>query len=81
MPDIPQEATAGAANLPLEHPAVKLLDEALFLRMNGERPPGSPDATWRRFDEAAELYLRGLLPPDPEDVNAVAGTREDGERG
>jgi len=46
-------------------PAVKLLEEALFLRMNGERPPGSPDATWRGWDDRAERFLRSLLPePD-----------------
>jgi hypothetical protein len=46
-------------------PAVALLEEALFLRANGERPPGSPDATWRKWDLEAEVFLRSLLPePD-----------------
>jgi hypothetical protein len=46
-------------------PAIALLEEALFLRVNGERPPGSPDATWRDWDDKAERFLRSLLPePD-----------------
>jgi hypothetical protein len=46
-------------------PAVKLLEEALFLRMNGERPPGGT-SNWRDWDSRAEVFLRGLLPPEAE---------------
>jgi hypothetical protein len=48
-------------------PAVRLLEDALFLRMNGERPPGHAEATWRAWEPKAEAFLRSLLPPDPED--------------
>lgn len=49
--------------------AVKLLEAALFLRANGERPPGAPRddpqaETWGRWDRDAERFLRSLLPPD-----------------
>ncbi len=47
-------------------PAITLLEEALFLRMNGERPPGHEDATWHDWDDRAERFLRGLLPPETE---------------
>lgn len=46
--------------------AVKLLEEALFLRINGERAPGG-DENWPDWDRKTERYLRGLLPPDRED--------------
>lgn len=48
-------------------PAIALLEDALFLRVNGERPPGHPEATWRAWEREAEVFLRSLLPPDPED--------------
>jgi hypothetical protein len=44
-------------------PAVRLLEEALHLRMNGERAPGGNE-TWRDWDLRAETFLRGLLPPE-----------------
>lgn len=44
-------------------PAVKLLEEALHLRMNGERAPGGNE-TWRDWDLRAETFLRSLLPPE-----------------
>lgn len=47
-------------------PAIALLEDALFLRMNGERPPGHEEATWRAWEPKAETFLRSLLPPDPE---------------
>ncbi len=37
--------------------AVALLEEALHLRMNGERAPGGNE-TWADWDKKAELYLR-----------------------
>lgn len=49
--------------------ARKLVEEALFLRMNGERPPGAPRdnlkaETWRDWDTRAEKFLRsGLKDP------------------
>lgn len=47
-------------------PAIQLLEEALFLRTNGERPPGHEESTWRDWDSRAEVFLRGLLPPETE---------------
>ena len=45
-------------------PAVRLLEEALHLRMNGERAPGGNE-TWHDWDLRAETFLRSLLPePD-----------------
>jgi hypothetical protein len=45
-------------------PAVALLEEALFLRQNGERAPGGNE-TWHDWDLRAERLLRSLLPePD-----------------
>ena len=46
--------------------AIRLLEEALFLRMNGERPPGAPHdnpeaETWRDWDRKAEAFLRTEL--------------------
>jgi hypothetical protein len=51
--------------------ALKLLEAALFLRMNGQRPPGAPREdleaeTWHDWDRRAEQFLRSLLPPDGE---------------
>jgi hypothetical protein len=44
--------------------AVKLLEEALFIRQNGERAPGGNE-NWRDWDLKAEWFLRSLLPePD-----------------
>jgi transcriptional regulator with XRE-family HTH domain len=44
--------------------AVTLVEDALFLRMNGERPPGAPRdpraETWAAWDQRAEEYLRSL---------------------
>ena len=36
-----------------------LLEEALHLRMNGERAPGGSE-TWREWDTKAEAFLRSL---------------------
>lgn len=46
---------------------VKFLERALFLRMNGERPPGAPRddpeaETWHQWDRDAERFLRSRLP-------------------
>lgn len=50
-------------------PAVRLLEDALFLRMYGERPPGSENENWHDWDRNAEAFLRGLLPPERENGN------------
>ena len=39
-----------------------LLEEALFIRQNGERAPGGSE-NWRDWDLKAETLLRGLLAP------------------
>ena len=44
--------------------AIQLLKDALFLRMNGERPPGAPHddpkaETWHDWDMRCESFLRG----------------------
>jgi hypothetical protein len=44
--------------------AVRLVEAALFLCMNGERPPGAPRddpgaETWQRWGTEAETFLRG----------------------
>lgn len=44
-------------------PAVALLEEALFLRMNGEYAPGGNE-NWHDWDSKAETFLRGLPPPE-----------------
>lgn len=46
-------------------PAVRLVEEALFLRQNGEYAPGGQE-NWHDWDLKAETFLRGLLPPEPE---------------
>lgn len=61
--------------------AVQLVKDALFLRTNGERPPGAPrdvpDAeTWADWDRRAESFLRSLPlpvgpPDDPERLRAA----------
>jgi hypothetical protein len=56
---------AAALGYAYKTPAVRLLEEALFLRMNGERAPGGNE-TWHDWDLRAETFLRSLLPPDPE---------------
>ena len=43
--------------------AIKLLEDALFLRMNGERPPGAPPQdpvaeTWADWERRTETFLR-----------------------
>lgn len=43
--------------------AIRLLEEALHLRMNGERAPGGTE-TWRDWDRKTEVFLRSLLPPE-----------------
>jgi hypothetical protein len=37
--------------------AVRLLEEALHLRMHGERAPGGNE-TWREWDRKTEAFLR-----------------------
>jgi hypothetical protein len=39
-------------------PAVELLEEALFLRMNGDYAPGGNE-NWHDWDSRAEVFLRG----------------------
>src|SRR5258708_2203621 len=53
-----------------EQEAVRLLEEALHLRMNGERAPGGTE-TWATWDRDAEAFMRSLSAP----------MREDGTRG
>ena len=48
-------------------PAVALLEEALFLRANGEYAPGGNE-NWHDWDLKAETFLRSLLPPEQEGV-------------
>lgn len=55
-------ARTGALTGPVESEADKLVDYALFLCQNGERPPGAPvdpaAETWRGWERRAEGYLR-----------------------
>lgn len=50
--------------------AIRLLQDAFFLRQNGENAPGGTE-TWREWDGRCEAFLRSLLPaqrhglPDP----------------
>ncbi len=49
-----------------EAAAIRLLEDALFLRTNGERPPGAPRddltaETWADWDRRAEGFLRARL--------------------
>lgn len=48
-------------------PAVELLEEALFLRMNGEYAPGGNE-NWHDWDLKTETFLRSLLPPEEEEA-------------
>lgn len=46
--------------------AIRLLEQALFLRMYGERPPGAPHdrpeaETWQQWERDAEVFLRRHL--------------------
>jgi hypothetical protein len=45
-----------------EAPGAGLVEDALFLRMYGERPPGAPPdphkETWQDWDRRAEAWLR-----------------------
>lgn len=43
-----------------EDTAIRLLEEALHLRRNGERAPGGNE-TWRDWDRKAERFLRERL--------------------
>jgi hypothetical protein len=47
-------------------PAISLLEEALFLRQNGEYAPGGTN-NWHDWDNRAEVFLRSLLPPEAEE--------------
>ena len=61
-------ATVNARGIPLpasNDPGHRLLEEALFLRVNGERPPGAPRdnpkaETWAEWDRRCEEFLRSL---------------------
>jgi hypothetical protein len=46
---------------PYQSPLMKLAEDALFLRQNGERPPGGNE-NWRDWEREAEVLLRSLLP-------------------
>lgn len=54
---------AAALGYAYRTPAVRLLEEALHLRVNGEYAPGGRE-NWRDWERAAESLLRGLLPPE-----------------
>lgn len=60
------EAAAPVLAEAVANPAVRLLEEALFLRMNGEYAPGGNE-NWHDWDRKAEVFLRGLLLPAHED--------------
>jgi hypothetical protein len=64
------DAIIGALGGSAESPAVKLLEEALFLRTNGEYAPGGTN-NWHDWDSRAEVFLRGLLPPEAGDSAAT----------
>jgi hypothetical protein len=64
LTDAGRQATLSAT---YQTPAVRLLEEALFLRMYGERPPGSGNENWHDWDHKAEVFLRGLHPEPRED--------------
>ena len=58
--------TEAVRQLRAEEGAVRLLKDALFMRMNGERPPGAPRGdpqaeTWRDWDRRTEAFLRSLI--------------------
>lgn len=61
----PMGGTGGYAGDMPRPPAVKLLEEALHLRMNGEYAPGGTN-NWHDWDNQAEVFLRSLLPPEAE---------------
>lgn len=65
VPDDDPKATAGPVLASDFDTAVALLKEALFLRMNGEHAPGGGE-NWHDWDSRAEVFLRGLLPPEEE---------------
>jgi hypothetical protein len=48
---------------PYTSPLTRLAEEAMFLRQNGERPPGGVE-NWRDWDARAEALLRSTLPPE-----------------
>jgi hypothetical protein len=52
-----------------EQEAVRLVEEAIHLRMHGERAPGGTE-NWRDWERAAEVFMRSLSGP----------MREDGDR-
>ena len=52
--------TAGTAPKP---EAVRLLEEAFFLRQNGEHAPGGNE-NWHDWERRTEVFLRSLLPPE-----------------
>jgi hypothetical protein len=57
-----RKLTAGLYTSPL----TRLAEEALFLRQNGERPPGGNE-NWRDWEARAETLLRSTLPPEREE--------------
>lgn len=59
------DAVGTTEAVPVKSTAVKLLEEALFLRMNGEYAPGGKE-NWHDWDDKAERFLRALQPPESE---------------
>lgn len=60
------EVTGGEPDAAPKPPEIALLEEALHLRMNGEYAPGGNE-NWHDWDLRAEVFLRGLLPPEAGD--------------
>lgn len=44
-------------------PGSRLLEEAFFLRQNGEHAPGGNE-NWHDWERRTEVFLRSLLPPE-----------------
>jgi hypothetical protein len=59
----------GLAGETVKASAVRLLEEAFFLRVNGEHAPGGSE-NWHDWDLKAETFLRGLLPPEAPESGA-----------
>jgi len=61
-----------------EDRAVRLLEQALFLRMYGERPPGAPPGkpeaeTWAKWQKDTEAFLRERHPAVIKDGTGQVG--------
>jgi hypothetical protein len=67
---------------PGDRQAAKLVEQAYFLRQNGERPPGAPRddqaaETWGEWERRAEAFLRErLAEADPDEWWCTCGDAE-----